>query len=639
MRSHTRRSPIFRKYLLAFVAPVSGALLAIGLITAYFLYQENATALARIQGAKAVAAAQAIKGFLTEIESQIRAANPQYLSAIPDSLDQREIEYRRLLRLAPAIMQIQYLDSSGREQLLVSRMGLNRLQGGQDYSEEEGFLRAQPGQPHFGPVDYRSGSEPYIRIAVRETGPLAGVSTAEVNLKMMGDVVRGVDAGRSGYAYVVDRDGKLIAHREISLVLQRLDFSTLPQVHGVLTNPDNLPAHSPRPILGLDIRDQEVLTVHAATVAGWWVFVEQPSAEAFAPLDSALLRTVGVLLLGLLFSVLAIWALARKMVTPIQALQTGAERIGAGALDQRIEVRTGDELEALADEFNLMATRLRESYAGLEQQVDERTRDLADALQEIEQKNRQLEVANRGKDEFMADMAHDLRTPLNSIIGFSESLLERMAGQLNAKQDEYLHHILGSGRHLLALIERIIDPEKKLDLSHFWLPAALQEALNMVRAEASRQATELTLNVHPDLGVIEADEHKVIEVLSILLSNAVKFTSGGQVRVVATTAEGTVRISVADTGCGIPAEERESIFERGTRGTAGQAANKGSGLGLAIARQFVELHGGRIWVDSTEGEGSTFTFTLPAERVQMQHPDPEPTTALLGRSSAGRPHA
>jgi signal transduction histidine kinase len=245
-------------------------------------------------------------------------------------------------------------------------------------------------------------------------------------------------------------------------------------------------------------------------------------------------------------------------------------------------------------------------------------------FQELQDKTRELEVANRHKSEFLANMSHELRTPLNAVIGFSEVLLERMFGDLNPKQHEYVDDIMSSGRHLLSLINDILDLSKieagrmELELAAFSLPLALENALTLVRERAVRHRIHVSMSVDPQLGEITADERKVKQVLLNLLSNAVKFTpEGGRITIGALLANGSAEVSVADTGVGIADEHQEAIFEE-FRQVGGDYARKreGTGLGLTLARKFVELHGGRIWVKSQVGQGSTFTFTLP---LQPEH--------------------
>jgi GAF domain-containing protein len=242
-------------------------------------------------------------------------------------------------------------------------------------------------------------------------------------------------------------------------------------------------------------------------------------------------------------------------------------------------------------------------------------------FQEIADKSRQLEVASQHKSEFLANMSHELRTPLNAIIGFSEVLTERMFGELNEKQEEYLRDIYASGQHLLSLINDILDLSKieagrmELELSDFHLPTALDSALTLVRERAGRRSIALQMNIDNRLGEIQADERKVRQVVLNLLSNAIKFTpEGGRIEVRAEPRDGSVEVSVTDTGVGIASEDQEAVFEEFRQvGTADKKV-EGTGLGLTLCRKFIELHGGKIWVKSELGLGSTFTFTIPVRR-------------------------
>src|SRR5438132_13931072 len=215
-------------------------------------------------------------------------------------------------------------------------------------------------------------------------------------------------------------------------------------------------------------------------------------------------------------------------------------------------------------------------------------------------------------------MSHELRTPLNAIIGFSEVLYERMFGEINDKQAEYLSDILESGRHLLSLINDILDLSKieagrmELEPSEFDLPSAIENTLILVRERAQRRGVQLGRTVDERLGIIRADERKVKQVLLNLLSNALKFTpERGEIDVRARVHNGDAEISVADTGVGIAPEDQEAVFEEFRQVGATARKVEGTGLGLAISRKFIELHGGRIWVKSQPGTGSTFAFTLP----------------------------
>jgi GAF domain-containing protein len=240
-------------------------------------------------------------------------------------------------------------------------------------------------------------------------------------------------------------------------------------------------------------------------------------------------------------------------------------------------------------------------------------------FREIEDKSRQIEAANRHKSEFLANMSHELRTPLNAIIGFSEVLSERMFGELNEKQAEYTEDILSSGRHLLSLINEILDLSKveagrmELELAKFDLPLAIDNARTFVRERAVKHGINLEVNVDERLGDYVGDERKIKQILLNLLSNAVKFTpEGGRIDIKARQSDGAVEISVSDTGIGISPQDQERIFEEFRQvGTDYAHKTEGTGLGLTLAKKFVELHGGKIWVTSEVGKGSTFSFTLP----------------------------
>jgi signal transduction histidine kinase len=241
---------------------------------------------------------------------------------------------------------------------------------------------------------------------------------------------------------------------------------------------------------------------------------------------------------------------------------------------------------------------------------------------ELQERTLQLQVASRHKDEFLANMSHELRTPLNAIIGFSEVMIERMFGEINEKQEEYLNDILSSGRHLLSLINDILDLSKieagkmELDLEDFNLAAAIDNALTLVHERAARRSLTLAQDVDPRIGDFRGDERKIKQILLNLLSNAIKFTpEGGRVDVRAIPKGDVIEISVTDTGVGIAPEDRDAVFEEFRQvGTDIAKKHEGTGLGLALTQRFVELHGGNIWLESEVGVGSTFTFALPVRR-------------------------
>jgi signal transduction histidine kinase len=771
-----RRGRLFRKYFLLILGFVCGALLISGGVGLYFSYQENKAALASLQREKAVSAAGRIEQFVRQIEQQLAFAALPQLGA--DGLEQRRIEFLKLLRVAKEVTDISQIDGRGREQLSVSRLKMDAAGSAEDRSQDPAFKNARPDRTWFGPVYFRKETEPYMSIAVRSGGESGPVTVAEVNLKFIWDVVTRIRIGQKGKAYVVDANGYLIADPDIGLVLRKTDLSGLEQVKAAFAPG----ADEELAMLAKDFAGAQVLTAHAPVEPlGWKVFIEQPVAEVYQVLTTTVLRTAALMVAGVLFSILAAVWLAGAMVRPIRTLQEGAQRIGEGDLEQQIEIKTGDELQALAEQFNRMTGQLRESYAGLERKVEDRTAELQETLEqqtaiseilrvisstpsdvrptldavaqrasqlcdaasatiyvlegnamhrtafhgemalqgavslpfsagtltgraitegrvlhvhdieqerhlypqswevaqrfghhsmlavplmregkpfgamflrrmevrpfseqqialsstfadqaaiaiqnvrlfrEIQEKSAQLEVANKHKSDFLANMSHELRTPLNAIIGFSEVLTEKMFGELNAKQLDYLKDIHESGRHLLSLINDILDLSKieagrmDLELSTFDLRAALSNAMTLVRERAQRHGIQLALEVDKRLGEFNADERKFKQILLNLLSNAVKFTpDGGRVGVSAALNGKSLEIAVKDTGIGIAPEDHAAVFEEFKQvGRDYTKKAEGTGLGLALTKRFIELHGGEIRLDSAPGKGSTFTFTLP----------------------------
>ena len=372
------RGRLFRKYAATLATLVTVAVAASGAIGMYWSYRDAKTALVAVQREKAAAAAAAIERFVAEIEGQIGwVAQPALLPG-QDSLEQRRLDYIRLLRHAPAITELRWLDQDGRERLAVSRIDMDVVDGGRDRSADPSFVETVARGAYRGPVYFRKGSEPYMTIAVGANRRSAGVTVAEVNLKLIWDVVSAIRIGEASRAYVVDAQGRLIAHPDLSMVLRRTDLSAWPQVRAALAGND------PSPDVAAEPGGGRVLSAHAEIpTLRWTVFVDLPVAEAFAPIYVSLGRTAGLLLAGIGLAVAAAMVLARRLTVPIRALRDGAARIGRGDLAHRIGVRTGDELETLAGEFNQMAERLQELYGTLEQRVADRTRELREALERL----------------------------------------------------------------------------------------------------------------------------------------------------------------------------------------------------------------------------------------------------------------
>jgi signal transduction histidine kinase len=778
LRSWQIGGALFRKYVALFLAVVCVALLSNGLFEIYFSYGEHKASLIRIQREQAEAAAAKIGQFIKEIESQVGWTTQLPWSA--GTLEQRRFDGLRLLRQVPAITELAQLDASGREQLKVSRLAMDVVASQADLSKEPKFAEAVAHKVYYGPVYFRRESEPYMTLALAGTRRDAGVSVAEVNLKLIWDVVSQIKVGEHGQAYVVDAQGRLIAHPDISLVLRNTDMTKLSQVKAARAAISSGATEQVQE--ATDIRGRQVLTAYApVSPLGWLVFVELPADEAYAPLYDSIKRSSALLGAGLMLAFLAGLFLARRMVGPIQALRAGAARIGSGDLGQRITIKTGDELEGLADQFNEMAGKLQESYAGLEQKVESRTQELAqsvaelralgevsqavnstldlemvldtivsksvqlagtdagtiyvydpatgefqaranygmsdelidainethvgiseavaaatreripvqvpdlrdepaslaqeivlragyrarlivpllgadavvgalvvrrkapgefpkstvDLLQtfaaqsvlaiqnahlfrEIEEKGRQLEVASQHKSQFLANMSHELRTPLNAILGYTELILDNIYGETPDKMRGVLDRVQSNGKHLLGLINDVLDLSKieagqlTLSLADFQIKDVVHGVFSVVESLATNKQLALRVEVPPNLPLARGDERRLTQVLLNLVGNAIKFTDQGEVAIKAAAANGSYTLSVHDTGPGIAESDRTKIFEEFQQADSSATKKKGgTGLGLSISKRIVELHGGRIWVESDVGKGSMFAFEVP----------------------------
>jgi signal transduction histidine kinase len=433
----------------------------------------------------------------------------------------------------------------------------------------------------------------------RFAGEVIGVTVAEVNLKYIWEVVARIKVGRAGYAYVVSREGDLIAHPDISLVLQKRNVRDLEQVQAALAGAAGVPAAQP------NLVGQKVFAASAPIAdLGWAVVVERPASEAYAPLYASTLRTSVLLLVGLGMAILASVLIGHRVVRPLETLRQGAARLGTGDLDHRLEIKTGDEFQALAEEFNRMAARLQESYANLEQKVEERTHE--------------LEIASTHKSQFLANMSHELRTPLNAILGYTELIADHIYGEVPEKIRDVLERVQQSGRHLLSLINDVLDLSKMeagqltLALNDYSMKDVVYSVLTAVESLVAEKKLALGVMVPPDLPLAKGDERRIAQVLLNLVGNAIKFTEEGEVRVQATTADGMFVVSVSDTGPGISEADQQKIFEEFQQADTSSTRKKGgTGLGLAIVKRIIEMHGGRVWVESSLGQGSTFSFTLP----------------------------
>jgi signal transduction histidine kinase len=778
------RGRLFTKYVTLFAAVVCVALLTNGLSEIWFLYQDHKSSLLHIQQEQAEGASAKISQFLQEIEAQLGWTTQ--LPWTKATLEQRRIDLMRLLRQVPAITELVQIDPAGTERLRVSRLQTNTIDTQVDRTSDPRFVQAVRLGKYYSNVYFRHESEPYLTLALSPRRE-AGVTVAEVNLKFIKDVLAQIKVGKHGQAYVIDADNRLIAHPDINLVLRGSNLSNLPQVQTARGARESVPEESLQTAENLD--GTPVLTAHAQVPPlGWVVFVEMPRAEAYARLYDTLQRTWLLLFAALGMAVLAGLFLARQMVVPIKALQAGAARIGRGDLSQRISVRTGDELEGLADQFNEMASKLQHSYADLENKVASRTRELSrsvselralgdvsqavnstldlesvlttivskavqlsdteagsiyvfdssaqtfvlqathgmdetaiehfreqnidpatpyiatalecnepiqipDILQEpsspvhsllvragyrailaaplmrlgevvgllvvrrrgageflpsivdliktfaaqsvlaiqnarlfneINFKSRQLEAESKHKSQFVANMSHELRTPLNAILGYTELILDDIYGDPPEKMREVIERVQVNGRHLLGLINDVLDLAKieagqlSLSLADYSLKDVVDGVIVALEPLASEKRLALKTDLPSRLPVGHGDERRIAQVFLNLVGNAIKFTDVGEVVIWASAAEGSFTVAVQDSGQGIRPEDQERIFDEFQQADSSTTKKRsGTGLGLSIAKRIIEMHDGKISVESKLGQGSTFFVRLP---IRVEQP-------------------
>ena len=382
MRMPGPRGRLFRKYVVVLLVLMGGVLMASSLVELYFSYRETQRSIVRVERAKAVAAAAGIEQLLKEIETQVRETT-RTASDDPDAsqvgqgrlgfrqglgvamAEQRELDFLRVLRNVPAVSELRHLDLAGKEQLRVSRLDPDVVGSQEDFSQKPRFLEARGGKTYWSPVYLKNEAEPYVTLAVPVGKYAVEVTSAEISLAPVQKMVTQIDVGPGGYAYVVDSRNHLIAHPDTRMLRGLRDLSGLSQVKSARAERPAGPDAAPTAVVADGLSGGRVLAAHAAIAPlGWFVFVERPAADAYAPLRAPIIRSAVIFVLGLLLSILASLLLARRMVAPIRILQEGATRIGAGTLDQPIELRTGDEIEGLAASFNSMAASLKESYEG-----------------------------------------------------------------------------------------------------------------------------------------------------------------------------------------------------------------------------------------------------------------------------------
>ncbi|MGE3537847.1 MAG: ATP-binding protein [Candidatus Tectimicrobiota bacterium] len=606
-----------RTFLLA-VLLVSGGLLTSGVIEPIFRYRESVASMEVLQHEMAQSAAFKIQQYISLMTHTLRTVGHLTALVPAGSPVTSRSHLHQLLRLSPAMTTASAVDMTGRAWLTVSRVHLVPPDEVTDQAGDTAYLQARTGTPFFGEVYFVRQSEPYMRLAVPMepfAGEVRGVLMAEVNLKHIWEVIAAIKAGQTGYAYVVSQAGDLIAHPDLSLVLQKQNLRHLAQVQRALDGVSQT-------VTVRNLRGEPVFATAAVIPElGWAVLVERATAEAYAPVAASVRRMALLLLVGLGMAGLASVLISQRVVRPLEALRQGARQLGAGALHHRIDLRTGNELEALADAFNHMAARLQASYADLEAQVAARTHELAQTVHA-------LEIASQHKSQFLANMSHELRTPLNAIVGYTELILDDIYGAVPDVIREVLERVKYSADHLLKLINAVLDIAR-IEAGRFGLSLAeysLREVVHTVMMALEHLATEKQLAMHvtvpSDLPNGWGDAHALTQVLFNLVGNAITYTEAGAITIAASEADGTFTLAVTDTGPGIAPEDQQRIFEAFEQvATSTPRSQRGTGLGLVICHHIIARHGGHIDVTSRLGKGATFWCTFPVRVEEARRED------------------
>jgi GAF domain-containing protein/CheY-like chemotaxis protein/HAMP domain-containing protein len=418
-----------QKLAIAFLGHVTAVLLINGLIDMAITYRNARMQAVIVQQEKATAAAERVVQFVTEIEQQLGwTTRPEWALV---SLEQRRYDFIRLVRQAPAITELIHVDALGREQLKRSRLEPEQVGSNADLSADPRFVATMRDKIYYGPVTFRRGSEPYMTIGMAHAGRNPGATIADVNLKLAWDVVTSIRVGKTGYAFITDPKGRLIAHPDMNLVLRNTDLTAQPQVAAAL-KPD---AATSQVGAGTGLDGREVLSAYAKVgKVGWNVFVELPAAEALEKVWAALYQTLALLAVSAVLAGVGGTLLARRMTVPITALQAGAKKFGEGDLTQRIEVRTGDEIGALAERFNVMAGSIQESQTSLERKVEARTADLNESLEYQKATSEVLSVISRSPN--------DVQPVLDTIV--------ETAARLCGADQAVIFKVEGGGAHVAA---------------------------------------------------------------------------------------------------------------------------------------------------------------------------------------------
>ena len=616
---------LWRSYALWVAGLVTLVLLASGCAQLWLIQRETRVAVQAQQALEATQASARIERFFGEAGALLRSSLSLLDSGHIDDADADiQVELYRLMKQSRAIEELTWIDGHGRERVRISRMAPDRIGLGEDRSQSPVFLLARAGAAWFGPATFIV-NQPRVVMALRGTRPASGVLAAQLDLAQLREIIGETRFGREGVAYVIDGQGRLLAHPDFLQVLARPDGVSRPPVRATLA--DDMGGTSGG-LIEFKTPEGRAMVARAAalSVPGWRLITEQPRDEAYAAVRRALAAALLILVLAVVAGSAVGIVLARRVVRPIQQLAEDADRIGEGHLDHRIALARRDELGQLAARFNQMAERLGDSYRLLETRVAERTHELVAKREEAEQ-------ASQAKTRFLASASHDLRQPLHTI-SLLVGVLRRQP--VTADVGTLVDHIQVSVAAMEALFVGLLDISK-LDAGMsrpVLCDHALAELLHRVVASHGPEAArkQLRLVVVPSRCAVRTDAALLERVLNNLVSNAIRYTERGKILVGCRRRGDSVELQVWDTGIGIAPAQLPHVFEEFFQiDNPERDRSKGLGLGLAIVKRTLALLGHPYTLRSVPGRGTSFSILLPvAEALPVVAPRPQ---AL---ASAGR---
>jgi signal transduction histidine kinase len=582
-------------------------LAAIFIGVVFFVFQAERRAWESRQVEAARNAARTLEDFISQTQAHLKligALGGDYLADHPTVFFEADLQ-------KPALLEVVYLDKDGNIYGRAFQDESPVLANLFTVPQSNWFSQASAGNSYIGDLQVSSKNRPYLVLAVPALN--GGVVAGRLRMDMLWNVVDGIHFGETGHAYVVDRRAYVVAYPDPQIVLARTSLAGRAEMEAVLQDWGHQWKGS-----YVNLAGEQVLGV-ATPVEGveWVMFTEITEHEAFAVTRLALIvMGIGGLAFGLVLASGTRWLLDRIVIRPLRKLRDGAERVGMGDLDYRLEQANPDEIGQVAATFNEMAASLKLREMSLAQVRDE-------AL-----------AASSFKSRLLANVSHDLRTPLSGILGYADMLKDGTFGELNSEQVAALNRILANTQRQMNLITGLLDRAQieagKLTLRYesFKPVDLLKEAEAVMSLLAHKKQLQLVVELDPALpALLQGDAQRIQQILMNLLENAIKFTSQGQVRArfgldVSNQPPTHWLIEVSDTGKGIPAEAQVYIFEpfRQVEGSPSHST-VGIGLGLSIVRQLVALMGGEISLESVEGQGSTFRVRLPLEppKAEQDH--------------------